>query len=76
MITPEYTFILRLQTDKLVHWTGTTGADAARRYIACHPDSVVEAYVQDDRTGFFPGVSVSAIREPGEVRPGDTGRVV
>jgi hypothetical protein len=38
-----YTYILRLQTNTLVKWTGTTGPDAARRYAACHPDAVVEA---------------------------------
>jgi hypothetical protein len=38
------TYLLRLETNRLVTFHGVSGADAARRYVLIHPDAVVEAW--------------------------------
>jgi hypothetical protein len=38
------TYILRLETNRLVTCQGVSGPDAARRYVLIHPDAVIEAW--------------------------------
>ncbi len=37
----EREYELKLATGKVVKWTGTSGEDAARRYVDCVPATVV-----------------------------------
>jgi hypothetical protein len=43
------TFELKLQTNKVVTWTGQDAEDAARRYVDCHREATVVA-TRTDRT--------------------------
>lgn len=46
-------FELRLSTRKVVTWSGVDGEDAARAYVASHPEATVIAWRTTPRTGLF-----------------------
>jgi hypothetical protein len=50
---------------RTVHWTGTSGEDAARRYVDAHRDATVIAYRADRR----PQIRVGILVEGGDTSP-------
>ena len=61
-MTPAYRphrmteYQLKLTSGKVVRWTGSSGEDAARRYVASHPDEIVYAWRVYPRQGVLAGM--------------------
>lgn len=47
---------LKLANGKTVVWEGTSGEDAARRYVDCRQEDAVIATRPASGPGFYPGV--------------------
>lgn len=56
-------FELRLLGGKVVRWEGTSGQDAARRYVDTHREASVIAW-RPIRYGLFIGMPFKGIIEP------------
>jgi hypothetical protein len=65
MLDLEREFELKLADGKTAVWTGTSGVDASRRYVAAHPAATVVAWRTWPRHGVFPHPDLGRIVEPG-----------
>ena len=52
---------LKLTNGKTVVWTGSSGEDAARRYVSTHPDDKVIAWRTYPRQGVLRGLPYQII---------------